>query len=145
MSDVKRNVVANYVGQAWGAIIGVVFLPIYIRYIGIEGFGVIGFFVALQSLFSILDLGLSATLTRELAVRSQTNLAYETRDLVRTLEWIYWPMGGVIALAVWGGAQFLAEHWLRPVALSHSSCGCGFRIGRHFTHTACVSVVADCR
>lgn len=98
---------------------GVVFVPIYIRYIGIEAYGIIGFFVALQSLFTILDLGLSATLNRELARRSDAaGNADDTRDLVRTLEWICWPTGALIVFAVWAASGSLAEDWLRPVSLS---------------------------
>jgi O-antigen/teichoic acid export membrane protein len=118
MSVVAKNTIANYAGQAWSALMGIAFVPVYIRYIGIEAYGVIGFFVALQSLFTILDLGLSAALNRELALRSSGGAAAETRDLVRTLEWIYWPTGAVIAFVVWAMSGLLAEQWLHPVSLS---------------------------
>jgi len=119
VSTVRKNTIANYAGQAWIALMNVVFVPIYIRYIGIEAYGIIGFFVALQSLFTILDLGLSATLNRELARRSDVAaIDDDTRDLVRTLEWICWPTGVLIVLLVWAASGTLAEHWLRPVSLS---------------------------
>jgi len=119
MSTVRTNTLANYVGQAWIAVVGVIFVPIYIRYIGIEAYGIVGFFVVLQSLFAILDMGLSATLNRELARRSGQPAEPEAvRDLVRTLEWLCWPTGLLIALVVWAVSGPLAEHWLNPVALS---------------------------
>jgi len=117
VSTVRRNTIANYAGQAWSALVSLAFVPVYIAYVGIEAYGIIGFFVALQSLFTLLDLGLSAALNRELARRSQSSPAGETRDLVRTLEWIYWPIGMAIVLAVWLAARPLAEHWLRTVSI----------------------------
>lgn len=107
----------------------VIFLPIYIRYIGIEAYGIIGFFAALQSLFFILDLGLSATVNRELARRSSTAVqADDTRDLVRTLEWIYWPTGALIAILVWAVAGLLAEHWLKLASLSVEQAATALRL-----------------
>jgi hypothetical protein len=32
----KRNVIANYLGQGWVAIMGLAFIPLYIKYLGIE-------------------------------------------------------------------------------------------------------------
>ena len=40
----KRNLIANYVGQGWAALIGLVFIPLYIKYLGIESYGLIGLF-----------------------------------------------------------------------------------------------------
>lgn len=119
MSTIRRNTIANYAGQAWSALMSLAFVPLYIRYIGIEAYGIIGFFIALQSLFSFLDLGISAVLNRELARRSALSTpAAETRDLLRTLEWISWSTGILIALAISAVAQPLAQHWLTTVSLS---------------------------
>lgn len=119
MSTVRRNTLANYAGQTWATVMSLMFMPIYIRYIGIEAYGIVGFFVALQSLFSILDMGFTATLNRELARRSgATSNSNDTRDLIRTLEWICWPIGFLIAIVVWVISRPLAEHWLKPVSLS---------------------------
>ena len=34
--SVRRNVVANHVGQAWAALVALLCLPLYVRYLGIE-------------------------------------------------------------------------------------------------------------
>ncbi len=119
MSTVRRNTLANYAGQAWTALISLIFVPVYIRYMGVEAYGIIGFFVILQSLFAILDMGFSATLNRELAARAGVaGAADKTRDLMRTLEWIFWPTGVLIALLVWLMSGPLAAHWLKPATLT---------------------------
>lgn len=119
MSLVRKNTTANFLGQVWTGVVGLIFVPVYIRCMGVEAYGIIGFFVVLQSLFAILDLGLSATLNRELAVRSVNNSAAQsTRDLMRTLEWIFGCSAAFIVLGVWLLSYPLAAHWLNPGQLT---------------------------
>ena len=44
----KRNLIANYLGQGWTALMGLAFIPLYIKYLGIEAYGLIGIFALLQ-------------------------------------------------------------------------------------------------
>lgn len=62
------NVVANYIGQVYIAIVGIAVVPIYLSKLGSEGFGLVSFFTLLQSLLVVLDLGISSTLSREVAI-----------------------------------------------------------------------------
>jgi O-antigen/teichoic acid export membrane protein len=98
---------------------GVVFIPIYIRLLGLESFGLVGFFVTLQAMAVVFDLGLAGTINRELARRGTTE-PQSVRDLVRTLEWFYWPLGFMVAVVVWLLSGTLAESWLRPVDMDPS-------------------------
>ena len=99
---------------------GIAFVPVYIRVLGIEAYGLIGFFISLQVFFTVLDMGLSATLNRELARhRHAGDGADIQRDLVRTLEWVYLPVGLLIAVGVFILSETVASHWLNPVALSN--------------------------
>ena len=43
----KRNLIANYLGQGWTALMGLAFIPLYIQYLGIEAYGLIGLFALL--------------------------------------------------------------------------------------------------
>lgn len=118
MSPVWRNTVANYAGQVWVALMSIAFVPTYIRVMGVEAYGIVGFFVVVQSFFTILDMGLSATLTRELARRSVSPAAAaQSRSLVRTLEWICWPVALVIAIVMWGASGPIASGWLNANAI----------------------------
>ena len=114
MSPVGRNVVANFAGQLWSALMGVLFIPVYIHLLGLEAFGLVGFFVTLQALSVVFDLGLAGTINRELARRGSVE-PQSTRDLVRTLEWTYWLLGIAVALLVWTCSGLLATYWLQPV------------------------------
>lgn len=119
MSQLKRNIVANIAGKGWMALMSLAFVPVYIRFIGIEAYGLIGIFSALFSLFSILDLGLSTTLNRELARLSiQAGKAQEMRDLFKTLERVYWCLAGVIGIVVITLAPLITHHWVKADNLS---------------------------
>ena len=122
MSTVGRNIAANFAGQLWSALMGVVFIPAYIHLLGLESFGLIGFFLTLQALALVFDLGMAATINREIA-RAGAWRMQETRDLVRTLEWIYWPLGTLVALVIWLCSDLLAQSWLRPVDIDSGRVG----------------------
>lgn len=90
------------------------FIPLYIHLLGMEAFGLVGVNATLLAMFSLLDLGLSTTLNREIAKwSSQSSEAQEVRDLVRTLEIIYWVSALLIALITLVAAPLLAYHWFQ--------------------------------
>lgn len=113
LTVVKKNIIANFAGNGWTALLSLVLIPVYIKFLGIEAWAVIGIFTSLQSLALLLDLGLSATLNREMARLSldQDN-AGEMRDLVRTCELIYWAFAVAIGAIVFALAPLIASRWL---------------------------------
>lgn len=119
MSLLKRNLVANCAGAGATALIAVILIPLYIKFLGIEAWGLIGIFVSLQSVCALLDLGLSTTLNREVARLSVLqDKEQEIRNLVRTLELIYWAVAAVIGLSVFALAPLIANHWVKASGLS---------------------------
>jgi O-antigen/teichoic acid export membrane protein len=119
MSQFKRNILANFVGKCWSAFIALAFIPLYIRLIGIEAYGLVGLFTALQMTLSVLDLGLSTTVNREVARLSlQPGTAQEIREVVRTLETVYWGLAVLIAAILIALAPAIASHWIHAERLS---------------------------
>lgn len=116
--SLKLNVIAGYVSQIYVTLIGIVILPLYIKYMGADAYGLVGFFTMLQAWFSLLDLGLTPTIGRETArYKAGAISALEFRRLFRTLSSIFTG----IAL-VGGGALLLlssqiARNWLKVEAL----------------------------
>ncbi len=112
---VKKNVVANFAGSAWSALIGLAFVPIYIHYLGVEAYGVIGVFVSLQAVLGVLDMGLATTLNREMARLSATEgTSEQIHDTLRTLEWLYWGAAVAVGLLLLAISPLIANHWVRP-------------------------------
>ena len=120
-----RNLVAGLISSIWSALLGFAVIPLYLRYLGVESYGLIGFFATLQAMFQLLDMGLSPTLNREIAKCATPADWQGARALLHTLARVYWAMSAVIALAVCAAAPFIAAHWLRasqltPDALRHT-------------------------
>ena len=85
--SVGQNLISNFIGQAWVALINLAFIPIYIELLGIEAFGLVGLFALLQAWMGILDLGLTPTIGREMARYTGGGYtAHEIRVLLRSLE-----------------------------------------------------------
>ncbi|HEX6040596.1 oligosaccharide flippase family protein [Longimicrobium sp.] len=121
------NAAANYGGNAWTSLLGVVLVPVYVRYVGVEAYGLIGVFSVVQALASLLDLGLSTTLSRELAHRSGRGEGAESlRGLVRTLSVVYWGVAVLLAAAMLGVAPLLAHGWVRAQGLGEGQVSRAF-------------------
>ena len=119
MSVLKRNIVANFGGSVWTGLMGLVFVPLYIHFLGIEAYGLIGIFATLLAIFGLLDMGLSSTLNREMArLTVQEGNAREMRDLVRTLEIPYWLVGLLISVIVIVLSPFIAYRWVNAENLA---------------------------
>jgi O-antigen/teichoic acid export membrane protein len=122
MSQIKQNVIANFGGNAWAVLMSLVFVPLYIKFMGIESYGLVGIFTSLLSIFGLLDMGISTTLNREMArLSALPGKAQEMRDFVRTLEVIYWGVGLFISLAVFALSSPIANYWVKADKLSPST------------------------
>ncbi|MGO9139568.1 MAG: lipopolysaccharide biosynthesis protein [Syntrophales bacterium] len=119
--SVRRNTVANYVGTFCRVLLGFLFVPLYINYLGIESYGLIGFSVSLSALLSLADLGLSATLSREFARYSILPEAAERmRSLLKTLQTVYWGISLLVGLIIVAVAPLIARYWINPGTLNTS-------------------------
>jgi len=119
MSRVKTNFFANMAGSGWTALVGLACTPLYIHFMGMEAYGLIGFYFMLQGVIQILDLGLSPTMNREMARYSVLpGKTGEARNFVRTLEVGYWGIGILIGCAVWYSAPYIASHWIKAGNIS---------------------------
>ena len=117
MARLTANVAANIVGLAWSALTQLVCLPLYLRFLGAEQFGLIGFFATLQAVALVLDLGIGPTLARELAKRSlDSSELVASRNLLRTVELVYLTLGVVAGSSIIVAAPWISSHWLGSAA-----------------------------
>lgn len=109
----KKNIIANYVSQLYMAGLGILILPLYIKYMGAEAYGLIGFFTMLQAGFALLDLGLTPTIGRETArYRGGSMSALQFRQLFRALSVIFFFIALIGGLLLWIMAEPIAFSWL---------------------------------
>lgn len=98
---------------------GLAFIPVYIKYLGIEAYGLIGVFAILQAWLALLDMGMTPTLSREMARFSGgAHNAQSIRDLLRSIEIIGFGVAVLVALGIWVASGWLASDWLRTEKLS---------------------------
>lgn len=115
--SVRQNIIANYLGRSWTALLSLVFVPLYIKFLGVEAYGLIGIYLSLLGLLAVMDLGLSTTLNRILAQHT-TAEASQLRHVVRTFEIAYWSVGIAIGAVIFMIAPWLATHWIHLKNLS---------------------------
>ncbi|MDP2247064.1 MAG: oligosaccharide flippase family protein, partial [Nitrosomonadales bacterium] len=117
--SIKKNVIANFLGQGWTALMGLAFIPIYIQYLGVEAWGLVGFMTMLQAWMVLLDMGLSPAISREMArFKGGAHTAQTIRNLLRSLEVIYFLVAIVIALLMWAATPLIVNNWLTAQKLT---------------------------
>ncbi len=122
MSSVKRNIIANYLGSGWIALMSLAFIPFYIRLMGAEAYGIVGVLISLQAMLAVLDLGLAQTMNREMARLSvNDNNTRLMADTARTLEIIYWGSALLLVAIVALLSEHIAYQWLNPEQLSREA------------------------
>lgn len=120
--SLKKNTIANYLGQGWTALMGLAFVPVYIHYLGIEAWGLVGFMGILQAWLTLLDMGLTPTLSREMArFQAGAHSAQSIRDLLRSLEVVYGGVAIAVVGVVWLAAPWVALHWLSATHITAST------------------------
>lgn len=113
-----RNLLAGLTNSVWSVLVGLAVVPFYLDYLGMEAYGLIGFYVTTQVLLQLLDMGMAPTVNREVARCSAAGDIGEAGKLLHTLAVVYWGMAAVIAALILAVAPFIAEYWLQSKQLS---------------------------
>tara|TARA_R110002167_G_scaffold14301_1_gene58231 strand:- start:8193 stop:9713 length:1521 start_codon:yes stop_codon:yes gene_type:complete len=116
--SLKLNIISNYASQIYVSLIGIIMVPLYIKYMGVEAYGLVGFFAMLQAWFVLLDFGLTPTISREVARFSAGFMdALSFRRLYRAISIIFFTIaliggGGLLLLS-----SMIARDWLNAVTI----------------------------
>lgn len=126
---VGKNLIANLFSNVWGVISIFIFVPFYIKFLGIEAYGLVGFYATLIGFLSLADLGFSATLKREFArMSARPSSDQEIRETLRTYEVLYVLISLFISIIIWFSAPLIAEHWLNAKAISPNEITLALRL-----------------
>ncbi len=121
MATLRTNILSNYIGQIWMVLIGIIFMPIYMRLLGMEAFGLVGIMLSFQAIMQLFDFGIGTTTNRELSrYVNQPNLIQKCRSLVRSAEVIIWYIASGFIVLLFLLSDLIANHWLNINSLSHS-------------------------
>ena len=117
--SLKKNILANYASQIYVTLIGIVMLPMYIKYLGAETYGLVGFFAMLQAWFNLLDMGLTPTMARQTALyKGGAISAFDLRRLLRALEGVFIGVAILGAVGILVVAEAVATKWLHVQILT---------------------------
>ena len=112
--SLKKNVLASYVSQIYVTLIGIFMVPFYVKYMGVEAFGLVGFFAMLQAWFNLLDMGLTPTMARETArFNGGAADALSLRRLLRAMEGVFVGVAVLGGAAMVAGSGAIASSWLK--------------------------------
>lgn len=112
-----RNLLAGLGSSVWTAVLTLAVIPLYLKYLGMEAYGLVGFFATTQSLLQILDFGLAPTINRQLARFSASNEREEAATLLHTLAVVSWGMAGIIGVVLVLVGPTIASDWLNAKTL----------------------------
>jgi O-antigen/teichoic acid export membrane protein len=116
--SLKRNIFVNYASQVYVTFIAILMVPLYIQYMGVEAYGLVGFFTMMQALFMALDMGLTPTMARETArFRGGATDTLGYRRLVRALEGVFLAVAIAGGVTLFMAAGHIANGWLQATQL----------------------------
>lgn len=118
MNTIKKNIAFNYFSQFYISVIGILILPLFLKNLTPEGYGLVGFFTLLQSWMRLLDMGISPTLGREVAsLKGNQESQERLRKVVRSLEVIFVIIAFIIATFFLLSSDWIVGNWLKITAL----------------------------
>lgn len=110
----SKDLMVNFLGKGWSTFAAVAATPFYIRELGIEAYGLIGFYLSLTNIFYVFDFGMGDSLCRESARLISNNKKHqELRNTLRTLEIVYWSFSLLLASSLFASAPLLHSKWLQ--------------------------------
>ena len=113
MARVGRNILANVAGTGLGMAVLLAAVPVYLRLLGAEAYGLVGLFTTVMVASTALDLGLGATLNREVArLTARPRPDGDRRDIAMTLEAGGWSVGVGVGVLFAAAAPTIAGRWL---------------------------------
>ncbi len=110
---VKHNIIANYAGMAWLMALQILTIPIYLKLLGPEQWGILTACMTVYALMSLLDAGMSQVFPREVAIRYREHGSSKSlADLFYGFERIYWILGLLGSVVIFISADFITRNWL---------------------------------
>ncbi len=106
------NLFSGLLNCVWTALVTFAVVPFYVDYLGIEAYGLIGFFITLQGVFLILDMGLSPTVSREIARARAAQSLLNAANFLHSVAVFYWGVALFILALFLLFSPLIATYWL---------------------------------
>ncbi len=116
--SLKVNIAANVLGRSYTALCGIVFVPVYLHFLGLESYGLFALLNSYMAVAFLLDAGFSTALTREIAKLSESS-PERMRDLVWSVSLPYCAVTLALALVIYAAAPWIAAVILHEARALH--------------------------
>jgi len=128
MTRLTKNIAYNVVGQGLVLVLSLIAVRFIFRRLGDDVFGIIFFNLVLTSvLVSALELGISATIVREVSSYFEKDHPY-VKALIGTASLLYWGLGILLVGVIWFTAPLLVTHWVNLKSLDAGTAATILRI-----------------
>ena len=96
----------------------IVFIPVYIKFIGIEAYGLISFYSLLYLWFNLLDLGFSpATARLSSRYTGGDGDVNSIRTFISSAEIVMWGISLIIFFSILGASSWISISWVKLESL----------------------------
>lgn len=119
--SIAIDLAASVLGRGLTAGLLIIFTPVYLTLLGVEAYGLIGFYATLLATFLLFDQTVSPAVTRRFAQHTASASSPELLwNTFKTVEIIAVCMGLVLALGIFIAAPWIASHMLSASAMPPS-------------------------
>lgn len=123
-----RNVWLNLLGWVLPAVAALVSIPVLVRGMGSERFGLLTLAWTIVGYFSLFDLGIGRALTQALAERAGTGRQDDSPQLTWTALWLLGPFGVVCGAVLAIGAPWFTAHALHTAPILREETATAVRL-----------------
>lgn len=92
--------------------------PVYLQYLGVEAYGLIGFYTTLLMCMQVFDMGMATTLNREIARHGVGRLSEDNAQLLRCVELIYGTISVALVAGMWLLGPWFAKSWFTAKSIT---------------------------
>lgn len=103
------KLIANYGSRLWSMVSVFIFIPLYIKFLGSDSYGLIGFYALILGIISFADSGMSSAVIKEFSQELDANYKY---TVFRNLEKVYIIICLLICTIIFFCAEFIVDHWI---------------------------------
>lgn len=103
----RSPLVIPIAAKAWAGVLMLAAVPVYIRFLGVDAFGVVGLFTTAAAVLAVFDLGMPAWLTREFAGTTIQADRHRLCSMAHSMDWLSVSAFVLIAMP---GLLFVYSH-----------------------------------
>ena len=124
----KKNIISNYVAQGYIAILGIIVIPYYIKYMGLEAYGLVGIFLLIQTIFQLFDIGVSASIQREASKIRISGVNSQFKIIFQVFETYFFIIGITASVLMLTFSNEICEKWMNSENLNKETVNFSLKI-----------------